>query len=175
MDELLLAIENDNLVKIRSLLEGGLDLSEPVIIGEEYGLDEPDEISILFYAIRNYATIEAIELLLKYGVDINQSDENGITALDIAIKYKRHDIIKLSIDRGIDINDSRRKSGITPIMLASCFSSIETIELLLEYGADINAKDNHGMTPKDYARKLGQKKVQEYLTLKGGEFSIYET
>jgi len=174
MDELLLAIENDNLIKMRSLLEGGLDLSTPVIIGQEYELDEPDEISILFYAIRNYATIEAIEILLEYGIDINQSDDNGITALDTAIKFKRLDIIKLSIDRGIDINDSRRKSGITPIMLASCFSSVETIELLLEYGADINAKDNYGMTSKDYARKLGQKKVQEYLTTKGGEFSVYK-
>lgn len=173
MDELLLAIENDNLVKMRSILEGGVDLSKPIIIGEEYELDEPDEISILFYAIRNYASLDSIELLLEYGLDIKDSDENGISTLDTAIKFKRHDIINLCLSRGVDVNSSQRKSGITPIMLASCFSSIDTAQLLLDNGADINAKDNYGMTPKDYARKLGQKKMQEFIEQNGGEFSIY--
>ncbi len=173
MEALLEAIERDNLVKMRALLEEGIDLSRPVIIGEEYELDEPDEIGILFYAIRTYASLEAIVLLLEYGVDITACDENGISALDTAIKFKRHDVIELCLDKGLDINDSSRKSGITPLMLASCFSDTKTAELLLQHGADINAIDRSGMSAKDYARKLGQKKMQEFLTEKGGKFSAY--
>ncbi len=173
MKELLLAIERDNLVKMKALLEGGVNLKQMVIIGEEYDIEEHDEIPLLFYAIRNYASMEAIELLLVYGVDIKDCDETGISSLDTAIKFKRYDIIQLCIDKGIDINDSKRKSGITPIMLASCFSDTKIIEILLKNGANINAKDNHGMSPKDYSRKLGQKKMQSFLTEKGGEFSAY--
>ena len=173
MKALLEAIEHDNLVKMRALLEEGVDLSTPILIGEEYELEDYDEISLLFYAIRNYASLEAIELLLEYDLDIKACDDTGISALDTAIKFKRQDIIKLCIEKGLDVNVSSRKSGITPLMLASCFSNIPTAELLLEHGADINARDRAGMTPKDYARKLGQKKMQEFLAEKGGKFSAY--
>ncbi len=173
MKELLEAIEHDSLVKMKALLEAGVDLSTPILIGEEYELEDYDEISLLFYVIRNYASMEAIELLLEYGLDIKECDDTGVSALDTAVKFKRHDVIKLCIDRGLDVNISSRKSGITPLMLASCFSNTQTVELLLASGADINAIDKAGMSPKDYARKLGQKKMQEFLADKGGLFSAY--
>ena len=174
MKALLEAIEHDNLVKMKALLEEGVDLSAPILIGEEYDLEDHDEIGLLFYAIRNYASLEAVELLLAYGLDIKACDDTGISALDTAIKFQRHDIIDLCIKKGLDVNVSSRKSGITPLMLASCFSNIQTAELLLEHGAEINATDRTGMSPKDYARKLGQKKMQEFLEQKGGRFSAYQ-
>jgi len=173
MKSLLEAIEKDNLVKMRELLEQGVDLSRPVTIGEEYDLEEYDEIGILFYAIRSHASLEAIELLLAYGADLEALDENGISSLDTAIKFRRRDIIELCIEKGMNVNESTRKSGITPLMLASCFSDTEIAQVLLDQGADINAVDRSGMSPKDYARKLGQKKMQAFLEEKGGRFSAY--
>jgi len=174
MKELLDALKHDSLVKLRALLEAGIDLSRPVIIGEEYELDEPDEIGVLFYAIRTHASLEAIELLLEYGLDIHQLDSDKISALDTAIKFKRKDIVQLCIDRGMDVNTTQRKSGMLPIVLASCFNDIEMIELLLENGADINATDASGISAKDYAKKLGQKRVVEFLDAKGAKFNLYE-
>ena len=173
MKALLEAIEHDNLVKISALLKEGIDLSRPVLIGEEYDLEDYDEVSLLFYAIRSYASLDVINLLLQHGLDIHECDDNGISALDTAIKFKRLDVIDLCLKSGLDVNISSRKSGITPLMLASCFSNIQTAELLLEYGADINARDRSGMSPRDYARKLGQKKMLEFLEEKGGKFSVY--
>jgi len=173
MKALLEALDNDNLVKMKALLEEGVDLSQLVIIGEEYELDEPDEIGILFYAIRNYASIEAIELLLLYGVDIFALDDNNISALDTAIKFKRIDMIELCIEKGFDLNKSSRKSGIKPLMLASCFGDTTIAKLLIERGANINEQDGMGMSPKDYARKLGQKKMLEFLEENGALHSAY--
>jgi ankyrin repeat protein len=167
------AIENDSVAKMKSLIKSGADLNKPILIGEEYELDDYDDISPLFYAIRKYASLDMIELLLENGVDLYELDSDGISALDMAIKFKRMDVIQFCIDKGFDLNTSKRKSGITPVMLAACFSNIEMMTLLLDNGAEVNCADRAGMSPKDYAKKLGQKKMIEFLTEKGAKFNVY--
>ncbi len=77
------------------------------------------------------------------------------------LSLKGDDVVRLSIGKGVDINSTKRRSGITPLLLASCFNNIDMIKLLIENGADINIRDNSGMGAKDYAKKLGQKRVVE--------------
>jgi len=167
------AIENDSLVLLEKYLKEGYDLSKLVILGEEYHLDEPDETPILFYAIRKRASVELVELLMKYGVDIHELNEDGLSALDVAIKFKNNATVDFVIKQGIDVNETQRRSGINPLMLASCFSDTSIIETLLNNGADINKVDRSGMSAKDYAKRLGQKKVVEFLTSKGGKHNLY--
>ncbi|RUM74670.1 MAG: ankyrin repeat domain-containing protein [Sulfurovum sp.] len=174
MNRLIEAIENDNLVAIKKLCNDDIDLTTPIDMGAEYGLDETDETTILFYTIRKYGSIEALEILLEHGVDIREIDPDGLSALDVAIKFKREDVIKLCIDKGIDINETHRQSGITPIILASCFNNTSIVELLLSHGADINAQDSGGMSAKDYAKKLGQKKMLEFLEERGAKHNLYQ-
>ncbi len=83
------------------------------------------------------------------------TDRDGSVQVDVAIKFKRDDVVRLSIEKGVDINSTKRRSGITPLLLASCFNNIDMIKLLIENGADINIRDNSGMGAKDYAKKLG--------------------
>ena len=173
MNPLTLAIENDSIAKVKSLLKEGVDLNTPILIGEEYDLDEYDDISPFFYAIRKRASLEMLELFLENGVELMSTDSEGVSALDMAIKFKRTEVIQFCIDNGFDLNTTKRKSGITPVMLAACFSDIEMMQLLLDGGADINALDKIGMSPKDYSKKLGQKKMTEFIDEKGGRFSRY--
>ena len=174
MNKLIEAIENDNLVAIKKLCNGDIDLTTPIDMGAEYGLEDPDETTILFYTIRKYGSIEALEILLEHGIDIREIDPDGLSAIDVAIKFKREDVIKLSIDRGVDINETHRPSGITPIILAACFNNTAIVELLLSHGADINSKDSGGMTTKDYAKKLGQKKMLAFLEERGAKHNLYQ-
>jgi len=173
MNEVTQAIENDSIARLKSLVEEGVDLNKPILIGEEYDLEDYDEISPLFYAIRKYASLELIAFLLENGVDIHQTDSDGISALDMAIKFKRKDLVQFCMDKGIDIHTTKRRSGILPLQLASCFNDTELIQMLLDEGADINATDASGMSAKDYAKKLGQKKVVEYLSERGGKHNLY--
>ncbi len=162
------------LVDLKKALKDGIDLNSNIKIGMEYDLDSYDEIPILFYAIRNGASLEAIEILLENGADIFITDSDGIGAIDVAIKFKREDVVKLCIKKGVDLNSTKRKSGITPLLLASCFNNIDMINLLLENGADIDITDKFGMSAKDYARKLGQKSVVEFLDKNGAKFNLYK-
>jgi ankyrin repeat protein len=173
MNPLTLAIENDSIAKVKSLLKEGVDLNKPILIGEEYDLDEYDDISPFFYAIRKRASLEMLELFLENGVELMATDSEGVSALDMAIKFKRKEVIQFCIDNGFDLNSTKRKSGITPVMLAACFSDMDMMQLLLDGGADINALDKIGMSPKDYSKKLGQKKMTEFIHEKGGRFSRY--
>ena len=136
-------------------------------MGEEYELDEPDEVPLLFFAISSGASLEAIEMLLDAGVDIHEVNREGVGALDIAIKYKRMDVIELCASQGVDLLGSRRKSGITPLILAASFNDREIVNYLIEKGADIHSTDKHGMTAADYAKRLGQKKMLAFLEAQG--------
>jgi ankyrin repeat protein len=173
MEELAEAIDNDSVVKVRALCKAGADLTAPIDAGLEYGLEDPDNMPVLFYAIRKYASVELIEVLLEYGCDIREIDEDGLSAIDISIKFKREDMITFCVDKGIDVNETHRPSGITPIVLASCFNNTRIVELLIKYGAEVNAQDKTGMSAKDYAKKLGQKKMVEFLTSHGAKFNRY--
>jgi len=166
-------IENDSIAGLKTLIKEGVDINKPILIGEEYDLEEYDEISPLFYAIRKYASLEFIKLMLENDVDLFQVDSDGISALDMAIKFKRKDVIQLCLDHGFDLNSTKRKSGITPVMLAACFSDTEMMQILLDAGGDINAVDSSGMSPLDYARKLGQKQMKAYLEEHGAKHAAY--
>ncbi|ADV45410.1 ankyrin repeat domain-containing protein [Nitratifractor salsuginis] len=173
--QLLEAIERDNLVEIRKLLASGeIDLNGEVTIGEEYGLDDPDEIPLLFYVIMRGISPEALDLLLDAGLDLNFTNREGLGAIDIAIKYRRHDIVRRCKEAGISLSESRRKSGMTPLMLAAAFNDVEMVRYLMEEGAEINAVDKYGMTALDYARKMGQGKVKEFLESVGAVHQLYD-
>ncbi len=173
MNKVTEVIENDSIAGLKALIKEGVDLNKPILIGEEYDLEDYDDISPLFYAIRKYASLEFIKIMLENGVDLFQIDSDGISALDMAIKFKRKDVIELCIEQGFDLNSTKRKSGITPVMLAACFSDKDMMQMLLDAGGDINAVDSSGMSPLDYARKLGQKQMKAYLDERGAKHSAY--
>jgi len=164
VQDLLKAIENDSLVEIKRLLKSkDYDLNSEVEIGTEYDLDEYDEIPLLFYLIQKGASIEAIKLLIEHGMDIHTTTREGVGAIDFAIKYKRADIVELCKESGIDLTVSKRKSGLTPLMLATSFNDIDMMKYLISLGANPKERDKSGMNAIDYAYKLGQKKAAKFL------------
>ena len=164
MDKLLEAIERDSIPLIKKLLKHNkYNLNQEVEIGKEYDLDEYDEIPLLFYLIQTGASLEVIKLLMEHGMDITHTNKEGLGAIDFAIKYNRFDIIKLCKQSGISLTKSKRKSGLTPLMLAASFNDVKLMEFLIKEGADIKERDKFGMSAIDYAHKLGQKKAAAFL------------
>ena len=164
MQDLLQAIEHDSLPKIKSLLKTKqYNLNCEVVIGAEYELDEPDEIPLLFFVIQTGASLEAIELLIEHGMQLDYTNREGLGAIDIAVKYRRKDIVSLCKKSGISLTTSKRKSGLTPLMLAASFNDLDMMKFLISEGADAKGKDNYGMDAIAYATKLGQKSAVEFL------------
>ena len=88
--------------------------------------------------------ISEVEKVLAEGVDINQQDEKGYTALMwlcmTSSNEKNRETAKLLIAKGADVN-IKAKNGSTALIEAAG-NSHEIFKLLLGKGADIEAKRN---------------------------------
>lgn len=88
--------------------------------------------------------------LIEHGAEVNITDNEGYTPLHYAVRDFRHpkpQMAKMLVDRGIDVN-ARAKDGDMPIHVAAKSGETLTgVDVLLQYGADINGKDGKGRTP----------------------------
>jgi len=130
-------------------------------IESEAGEDE--SVPLLFYLVSSGIECKIVEMFIKYGMNIAYLTEEGLGAIDIAIRHRRLDIVKLCSRYGISLDESSRRSGMTPLMLAAAFDDTEIVEYLVEEGVDISKKDKYGMSAADYARKMGHKRSLNIL------------
>ena len=164
LQPLLDAIRHDSLVGIRKYLQSHpMDLNAIEVLFDDYDQDEPDELPLLFWAIQIGASREVIERLIEHGLDVTQVNREGLGALDLAIRRHRMDLIELCVQHGVDVRTSRRRSGLTPLMLAASFSHFDTVDYLIAQGASVEDHDKRGTDAIEYARVLGQNKMVEYL------------
>ncbi len=158
MEELITAIEENNLLKAKVAIKNGADLNGFIEIGED------EEIKLLFFAIRERAEVDIIKFLVESGADVEYINESGVCVLDEAVIYGDKELIVYLINElGFDINSTKRKSGMTPFIQSCCYGNIELAKFMYDMGADIYQKDSTGMDALEYAKRLGHKKMQTYL------------
>ena len=92
----------------------------------------------LLQAVMN-GHIPIVQLLISYGADVNDHDEQGFTPLHECANNGDPEMTQFLLDNGarLDVRDDR---GMTPLQLAAANGNAKVVELLLERGADINAR-----------------------------------
>ena len=155
-DVLVAAAFANDLASIRLLLERGAPMNEKDRLGR----------SPLMLAAGN-GNLRAVELLLAKGADVNavspeksETVKNGaialgnLTALMLAAATGGPEVTKALLDAGAKVNvqDVRR---MTPLMFAVATDHADprTVRLLLQKGADVDVKDNTGLTAAGWAKK----------------------
>ena len=127
-------------------------------------LDIDDCENIFFLAIKKKVDVDILKLLIDSGLDLGYEDSNGIGIFDECMNYNNLDFIKYLVEeKNFNPNVTNRKSGFTPLMQAVSYGYLDIVKYLVNLGVDVDIKDNFGFSAKDYARKLGQTKVLEYL------------
>ncbi len=89
---------------------------------------------------------------------------------DIIEAIKKNDAKQVMhmLEEWPELVDKTNRLGATLLHFAVLESNKEIVELLLEYGARVNARDNRNWTPMKYAVLAGRDDIYRLLRLKGG-------
>lgn len=109
-----------------------------------------------FFSAIESGDIKNVREFIRNGIDINITDEYNWSALHRAVQFNKRDIVReLLLNKKININpilpngailenDGKKwyADGETPLLLASYYGYSEIVTTLLNFGANILAKDN---------------------------------
>ena len=119
---LIAAASTSDTALVRTLLELGADPklpnadgSTPLLAAAGVGVGAPEEA-----AGSEPEALEAIELLIKHGADVNTVDKNGENAMHGAAYRNHPKVVQLLADRGakIEVWNRANKTGLTPLVIA---------------------------------------------------------
>lgn len=127
---------------------------------------------------------------------IYETDEYGATALHYAVARNRVEVARLLLDGSAVIN-ARDQHGMTPLHLAVVgatgtvvdqrtgepddwvmrieFENVESVELLLSRGADVNARDANALTPLHVAAEKARGEIAAKLIDRGADLEMRDT
>ncbi|GLA44643.1 hypothetical protein AnigIFM63309_004557, partial [Aspergillus niger] len=143
--------------------------------------------TVLHIATQQHDAFSIVMLLLRGGrVDTNALDSRGWSALSYAVRRGNCTTVRWLIESGADTGIQH--DGVTPLNMAVaqgdevivrtfledtphdrelCLSAStgrpNTVQLLLDHGADTNEEDYYGRTPLDRARNAGNVDVEQVL------------
>jgi ankyrin repeat protein len=128
-------------------LKGHTDLVELFL---DQGVDvnwtnNKNDTPVLWAARGNH--IDTVRLLISRGANLHLENDKGSTPLYWAVRYGFTDLVRLLVTEGHANIHQRRKLGlVTPIVLASGLGHRDIVDVLLESGADVEARVGNGMT-----------------------------
>ena len=113
--------------------------------------------------------LSALELRLAEGVaEVDLRAKGGKTALMIAARHGRADLVQRLLRGGADVNIRSDKGG-TALMFAALGTSVQTLEVLLLAGAEVNAVGGFDWTALMIASVKGDASAVERLLEHGAE------
>jgi ankyrin repeat protein len=142
---LMMAIQRDLMDTVKFLVEKGAEVNAenryyqtPLMMASERG------------------QTDIVKLLIERGANVDAKNMDGLTPLIMTIRGRvpygaevnakdRTDILKPLIEHGANVH-TKGRDGFTPLIIAIGHRQVNSIKLLIEKGADVNAKDDHGNT-----------------------------
>jgi len=118
-----------------------IDFNKPITVNEK-----GDTHSIFNLSVRG-GKLEILQILIKYGVDINLIHKSDPSPLNIAINEKHTNIALLLIDNGANIHQ-HHNNGSSPLMFAIQRNCTDIAIKLIDCGANINeniVKNNNAL------------------------------
>jgi len=150
------AIEQNNLLKVKELIENGVDIN----VRDKYG-----------YSALHIASFKNLDematFLISKGIALNLQDKNGQTILHYAALSSQLNIANAALNLGasLSIEDVHGNQPLWTAVFNDKGRSdrIEMIELFFFFFADVNNKNKVGKSPKDIIAIAGYNNLKPLI------------
>jgi ankyrin repeat protein len=131
---------------------------------------QPDGMTALHWAVHR-DDLDTADLLLRAGADFRAANRAGATPMYLATVNGSAAMIERLLEAGEDPNAVLTSEAETVLMLTAHTGNPEAVEVLLDHGADVNAKQVRGQTAVMWAAAEGHAEVIEVLAAHGADLS----
>ena len=159
------AVKNRNNDVVKYLLESGAD---PNINHTGNGATP------LHVAVHNEFP-EIVKVLIEHGADVNIRDKMGSTPILIASQFGCNESLQALIDAGCNLKCSisqGENAGGNPAFCAAYGNNVETLQLLLNVGVNVNGTTKDGRSPLFIACENGNVENVHLLVEHGAEINL---
>jgi uncharacterized protein len=118
---------------------------------------------------------EAVRALLQKGIDVNEAQGDGSTALHWAAIKGDAEMARMLIYAGANVRATTRIGAYTPLYLAAKGGYADVVAVLLAGGADAKAATSNGTTPLMIAAAAGDTRSINSLIENGADINATET
>lgn len=154
-DSFFRAVVSEDVDQIRELVKRGFDPNAR----------DPDGQPAIIRALRADAPTSALALAQLPGTDVNVRNKAGETPLMMAALKGQPEVCKALIARGAEV----RLTGWTPLHYAAAGNSLPVTRLLLQQGADVDARAPNGRTALMLAALHGSEEIVDSLLAAGAD------
>ena len=117
--------------------------------------------TVLFIAA-GQGIVKGVEAFLRYGADVNMTNECGQTALFIAAGQGNVEVVQALLSHDADVNMTD-EFGQTALFIAAGQGNVEVVQALLSHDADVNMTGKSGQTALFIAAGQGNVEVVQAL------------
>jgi ankyrin repeat protein len=176
------AVRNDDVTLVDRLIKAGANARA----ANRYG------VTPIALACEN-GSAAIVERLLKAGVSANTTGPLGETALHVCARTGKPEAVKALIARGATVDTIENWRGQTPLMWAAAEGHADAMRVLIEAGADVNARSSiiawerqrteeprdkwlppGGLTPLLFAARDGKLESAKVLLSAGADVNVVD-
>lgn len=107
---------------------------------------------------------EVARVIIDLGADVNQKNRDHYTVLYVATELNNYDLVAYLLDNGADVNVvCRGDRNWTPLHRAVANRNGRIARLLVQRGANLEARDTDGRRPVDLVETYGDNGVRGLL------------
>lgn len=149
--EVMKAVKAGNIETVLQFLDEGNDID---------GIYGREKATLLNYSIKTDSKV-VFGRLIEMGADPDKLS-NGKTPIMFAVQNSEPFMLRRLVKAGANL-DERGKKNTTAVIYAAKMRKLDCVKLLVENGADVELKNDAGMTALDYANNSNFPNVAEYL------------